>query len=410
MAKKKTALSGLNDTLFQGIDPYAQNATSVDAMVSTLPLTAIFPDLSQPRRLLPSDLRQALATGLQNPSEVLQEWEDRVGSLSRPKAQDQKLTELRQLAESIAQHGLINPLTVREPRPGEMLPAGVGFVVVTGERRYWAHVYLANHNQQIQEGDTARGPADVKAVVVGEGVSIRAHQLIENLMREDINAVEKALGFLALRYELSGVNYSSPTAESGVPKSGRSAEKGLVPWREVETALGISKRYRIFVSSVLNLSEEAQELVAAHSLAEMTIRPVTQKLKDHPDLQLEVLKQVISWQQEEQGEHSPGRRIVASVRELVEQLLAARTGQGDDTQPNQGIDTAAMISSGADQARLLRTKARTVLRFLDRLPEPEQVSLTQALQKTEQAELIAELHDLRSRIDNILTAVTEQDS
>ena len=101
------------------------------------------------------------------------------------------------------------------------------------------------------------------------------------------------------------MNYSSPQ---------------LVPWVRVEAALGISKRYRIYVISVLNLSEAAQALVAAHNLAEMTIRPITQKLKDKPDLQLKALQQLIEWQAGEEDEEL-GQSLVASVKELVDQLL-----------------------------------------------------------------------------------------
>jgi hypothetical protein len=87
----------------------------------------------------------------------------------------------------------------------------------------------------------------------------------------------------------------------------------LVPWSQVETTLGISKRYRIYVISVLNLSEAAQALVAANNLAEMTIRPITQKLKDKPELQLKALQKVVEWQTGEE-EEGLGQSLVASVK------------------------------------------------------------------------------------------------
>ena len=117
----------------------------------------------------------------------------------------------------------------------------------------------------IQEGLETRDPHRIKATVATEGISVRAHQLIENVMREDIDAVEKAQGFLALRYELSGFeNEAEGGSNHGSP---------LVAWGQVEKALNVSRRYRQYVTSVLKLSDEAQEIVRQHKLTERAVRP-----------------------------------------------------------------------------------------------------------------------------------------
>lgn len=403
MAKKRTALSGLNDTLFQGIDPYAREQGQPPESVAQLPLAEILPDLAQPRQLITQTLLRKLVGGELPPGQVLQEWmqvaaSEGAASLSRVK-------ELQQLATSIAQHGLINPITVRLPKPGETLPPGVNYLIVTGERRYWAYVYLRNEGREIREGEAAYDPGMIKASIAGEGISIRAHQLLENLMREDINALEKALGIRALRYELSNVNDSSPLSED--VRSAENAEasdaKKLVPWRTVEEALGISKRYRIFIMSVLNLTGEAQAIVAANDLAEMTIRPITQKLRDYPELQVQALRQVAAWQEADQTDDGPGRRVVASTQALVEQLLAQEAGRG----PGSSDDaTIAVNVQQAVQADKLRRKTKSVLRFFSNMEEQEQAALKQELSADNNAALIKELVELRDRLDAILSDVT----
>lgn len=403
MAKKRTALSGLNDTLFQGIDPYAREQGQPPESVAQLPLAEILPDPAQPRQLITQTLLRKLVGGELPPGQVLQEWmqvaaSEGAASLSRVK-------ELQQLATSIAQHGLINPITVRLPKPGETLPPGVNYLIVTGERRYWAYVYLRNEGREIREGEAAYDPGMIKASIAGEGISIRAHQLLENLMREDINALEKALGIRALRYELSNVNDSSPLSED--VRSAENAEasdaKRLVPWRMVEEALGISKRYRIFIMSVLNLTGEAQAIVAANDLAEMTIRPITQKLRDYPELQVQALRQVAAWQEADQTDDGPGRRVVASTQALVEQLLAQEAGRG----PGSSDDaTIAVNVQQAVQADKLRRKTKSVLRFFSNMEEQEQAALKQELSADNNAALIKELVELRDRLDVILSDVT----
>ncbi|MCA9968645.1 MAG: ParB N-terminal domain-containing protein [Anaerolineales bacterium] len=376
MAKKRTSLS---QTLFRDINPYASQETETPAAAGLLqlPLTAVMPDPGQPRQLLPGPIAAQLEAGQIDTAVAMQQW------LALPA--DDRLVALRQLADSIAQHGLINPITVRTPAADESAPAGTQYVIVTGERRYWAHVLLAQEGRQIRQGNTAVSPHTISALLTASGVSIRAHQLIENLLREDINAVEKAWGLWALRYELSGVNDSSPEA----------AEADLVPWTAVSDALGISARYRIFLTSVLNLSEEAQALVVSHNLAEMTIRPIVQKLKDRPDLQIEALRQLLHWQQEA-ASGDGDRAITRAVQELVDNLLQRQT---------RAMRAPAHVQL-SPATRRFRRQVRSTLRFLDQLAPGDATLVARdlALDATYQ-ETVGELQQLRQRIDTLLSEV-----
>jgi hypothetical protein len=383
---------------------------SPDQEAVTLPLNIIRPDPHQPRRLLPADLADAVAAGKISPFEVIQTWLRRAERDTADVALGHKVQELKRLADSIAQHGLISPISVRPPRPGETLPSGIDYLIVTGERRYWAQVLLVSQARRIHEGEKAQDPGQIKTTVAPPGVTVRAHQIIENLLREDINAVEKARGFWALRYELSGIPYLSgiphptPPADDqgeavgvnhGSPPAMDEVQADLVPWARVEETLGISKRYRIFAVSVLNLDPEALAIVNTHNLAERTIRPIVQKLKNRPDLQVRCLNQVLLWQAENEADDGPGRAIVTSVKELVERLLAGESLEA----PAPGKTTRRVSSAPAVR---FGGKIRETLDFLDRLKSADRADLTVALGRDEFAEVMIDLRNLRQQIDTIL--------
>ena len=89
--------------------------------------------------------------------------------------------ELLALADSIAVHGIIQPLTVRE------MPNGY-YQIIAGERR-WRAARMANLS-------------DVPAVII-EADDKKAMELalIENLQRQDLNPLEEALGYQTLMNE-----------------------------------------------------------------------------------------------------------------------------------------------------------------------------------------------------------------
>jgi ParB-like chromosome segregation protein Spo0J len=395
VAKKKTPLS----TVVAFMSPATQNQLEAQSQGNlTLPLAVLLPDFSQPRRLLPDDLVEAVKQGDLAPLHAFQGWEWRSVAETADIALKRQMEELKRLATTIEQHGLISPISVRTVSPDEIVPDGVTHIIVTGERRYWAHIYLVSEGKQIQEGQERVDPSRIKVSLAAAGVTIKAHQLIENLLREDMNAVEKARGFWALRYELSEVEESVPPAEAEMDdEEVNYSSPHLVPWSRVEETLNLSKRYRIFVTSILNLSEEAQALVAAHNLAEMTIRPIVQKLRDRPDLQVRALQQVVVWQAENEAEGGPGRSIVASVKELVERLLA------EETAPPR---IARSVSSAP--AVRFRQKVRQTLDFLNRLKTADREDLTYTLSQVEFVDVVVDLRNLQQQIETMLHTIDDK--
>ena len=92
--------------------------------------------------------------------------------------QDFDPEELQALAESIATHGIMQPLTVRELASGY-------YQIIAGERR-WRAARMANLSE-------------VPAVIIeADDKKVMELALIENLQRQDLNPIEEALGYRAL--------------------------------------------------------------------------------------------------------------------------------------------------------------------------------------------------------------------
>ena len=92
--------------------------------------------------------------------------------------QDFDPEELQALADSIATHGIVQPLTVREVGSGY-------YQIIAGERR-WRAARIA----ELKEVPVVILEADDKKVM--------ELALIENLQRQDLNPVEEALGYRSL--------------------------------------------------------------------------------------------------------------------------------------------------------------------------------------------------------------------
>ena len=110
--------------------------------------------------------------------------------------QDFDQEELEALAESIRQHGIIQPLTVRETGEGY-------YQIIAGERR-WRAARMAELTE-------------VPAIVI-EADDKKAMELalIENLQRQDLNSVEEALGYQSL------INEFGLTQEEAAARVGKS--------------------------------------------------------------------------------------------------------------------------------------------------------------------------------------------
>ena len=137
MAKKRGGLGRGLESLFEDTAPSFES----DNRIETLPLREIEPDPAQPRKTFDEET-------------------------------------LAELAASISEHGLLQPIAVR--------PHGVDrYLIVAGERR-WRACRMAGLTE---------APVIVKDVTDEQAMELA---LVENLQREDLDPVEEALGIREL--------------------------------------------------------------------------------------------------------------------------------------------------------------------------------------------------------------------
>ena len=146
---------------------------------------------------------------------------------------------LEELAESIRQHGMIQPLTVRKLSSGY-------YQIIAGERR-WRAARLA-------------GLTEVPAVVI-EADDRKAMELamIENLQREDLNPMEEAEGYRSL------VEQYGMTQEQAAQRVGKS-----------RSAVANAIRLLSLTPKLRRLVEEGQ-LSAGHARALLPLSPALQE-------------------------------------------------------------------------------------------------------------------------------------
>jgi len=151
---------------------------------------------------------------------------------------------IKELADSIKEQGIINPITVR--------PYGKKFVIVAGERRFLA-AKLAGLKTV---------PAIIKNVSKN---NIMLISLVENLQREDLNSIDRAEGIKALKESLS------------------------LPWVEIARKLGLSKQRVLDLVGLLDLPEKIKKDIRDKKLTEKHGRAL-RKLKGGSGKIIEVSK------------------------------------------------------------------------------------------------------------------------
>ena len=169
---------------------------------------------------------------------------------SQPR-QDFDEEELQALADSIEAHGIIQPLTVRQ------LDSGY-YQIIAGERR-WRAARIANLSEVpvvIMEAD------DRKAMELA---------LIENLQRQDLNAVEEALGYQSLMedYGLTQDEAAKRVGKSRPAVANSLRLLGLCP--EVLEKLRKGELTAGHARAILSLKSEKKQIEAAKKIIALSL-------------------------------------------------------------------------------------------------------------------------------------------
>lgn len=220
MARKQGLGKGL-EALFSENDTESMIATN------TLPLSEIIPNKEQPRKTFDEDA-------------------------------------LNELADSIRQHGVLQPLLVRPIATG-------GYQLVAGERRW-----RASKIAELREV-----PVVIKELTDTETMEIA---IIENLQREDLNPIEEAEGLQAL---IDKCGFTQEEVAVSVGKSRPAIANSLRLLRLPEEVRAMTKQGEISAGharALLAFDNEAMIYEAAQNIVKnnMTVRDVERlaKIKD----------------------------------------------------------------------------------------------------------------------------------
>lgn len=165
--------------------------------------------------------------------------------------QDFDEEELQALSDSIATHGIIQPLTVRE------LPSGY-YQIIAGERR-WRAARQANIS-------------DVPVVIVdADDRKATELALIENLQRQDLNPVEEALGYQTLieEYGLTQEDAAKQVGKSRPTVANALRLLGLCP--EVLESLRKGELTAGHARAILTLKSEKKQQEAAKKIRSLSL-------------------------------------------------------------------------------------------------------------------------------------------
>lgn len=246
MAKKRESGLGRGLDALMGGGPSSLLEQSEGSGITTLPIAKVEANASQPRKQFDPDA-------------------------------------LSDLAESIATHGILQPITVRR------LPSGY-YQIISGERR-WRAARQAGLNEV--------------PVLVIEADDRKAAELamVENLQREDLNPMEEAAGFQAL---MDGYRLTQEEAAKRVGKS--------------RSAVANALRLLSLSPAVRKLVEEGK-LSAGHARA---LLPLPEKQQEA------AAKAVLS-----------GALSVRQTEALVKRVLAEDKPAKKETKPADAVDYTA---------------------------------------------------------------------
>ena len=155
--------------------------------------------------------------------------------------------ELQSLADSIATHGIVQPLTVRELRSGY-------YQIIAGERRWRAARMAELH--------------EVPAVIIeADDRKVMELALIENLQRQDLNPVEEALGYQTL---MGDYGLTQEDAAKRVGKSRPAVANALRLLNLPEKVLEMVRKNELSAGharAILSLKTQKQQELAAQKIA-----------------------------------------------------------------------------------------------------------------------------------------------
>jgi hypothetical protein len=217
------SLEDANDAIF-GVNPFPMTPS---IKVKFIDITSIYPDPAQPRRAIPSELRERWNIHKNSYEDLIALWFTYMGpnfdldaylldgdteraqldENSQPLFPEFEPTDavqasfirLLELASSILREGLTNPITISR--------IGREYMIETGERRWLAYHLLNVYFEDAGEQDWSKVPARV----MPERSVWR--QATENNVRQNLNAVSRARQLAILLMDIHGWGNFKPITD-----------------------------------------------------------------------------------------------------------------------------------------------------------------------------------------------------
>jgi ParB family transcriptional regulator, chromosome partitioning protein len=229
---------------------------------------------------------------------------------------------LEELAQSIRTHGVLQPIRVRARQDR--------FEIVAGERRWRAAGIAGLH--------------DIPAIIVeSDDDQAYVEALIENVQREDLNAIDRAQALTRLRVSLR-----------------------LRSWQEVGELVGITRQHVHNLLKVVNLPEPMREDIRAGALTERHARALL-RLQGHPDEQRRLWERINS-------EKISGRLAEEVARSVAPRrpLSSPAVGVTPPADLSALVDEmlASLMTAGPEEVRRAREQLADLHRQLTRLLGP----------------------------------------
>ena len=247
---------------------------------------------------------------------------------------------LKELAESIKQHGIIQPLVLR--RLGEK------YEIIAGERRYKAA--------------TMAGLTSVPAILSNLDDNASAEvAIVENVQRKDLTAIEEARSFKAL------------------------LDKGYMTQEDLAKKMGLSQAAISNKLRLLSLDESVQEAVLKEKISERHARSLL-KVKD-TQIQKNLLDKIIN-------ERLTVRQLEEEIKKMNsndENNISLENTSISNIAPSENIDFIPPVFDNA----LEENKAEPLIEFQVNKSEPTE-------QKTFTSNIFSEPQQMPNRFFNFL--------
>lgn len=266
---------------------------------------------------------------------------------------------LSDLANSIRQYGILQPLTVSRNEVINENGVEVEYELIAGERRLRA--------------SKLAGVREVPVVIrVGDDSMTKLElAIIENLQREDLNAVERARAFMRL------------------------AEEFKFTHQQIGAKVGKSREYVSNTLRLLSLPQEVLDALSAGKISEGHTRPIMM-LADKPEEQIVFFKEIMFRKMTVREAERLSRKIatdrvrkkeymadpeIQAMEEKLQETLGTRVHieKGEvggqikiDFFSNEDLDTILNIIKSSEITEDRKPNAM-INKFIDSLPKSEEV-------------------------------------